>query len=236
MLHTAPAWEFPSLHFACNTSGPDSPAQLVEDRRYSTVIFEFRHEMDVLPWDHEEQVLSNAAAALRNYPQHAAVPPAAWVYRNSGSAGEMFATERAVMTDPTKDSWFLAKQSSWWRPWDFRSPECADFYINDVVRPIAEDPAVVGGVFFDNVFGGCGSPVPLDQMRGFFDATMGVLKRACTLLNHQNKSCMLSIINAFDAAHGPRNATDCTFSEDAVAAAMGPVPWTRYYEHFMNGF
>ena len=132
-----------TMHFGCNTTGPENATQLADLSRYSMPIIEFRHEsVPHEEWDHEEAVLAKQAAAL------AVAQPAgsrAWVYRNV-NLGSMFALQRPIMTDPSRESWFLGppgtdpKYDVSWRSVNFSVPAAARFYVDTVVGEAAKEP------------------------------------------------------------------------------------------------
>ena len=131
-----------TLHFGCNTTGPENGTQLTELARYSMPILEFRHEsVPHANWGEEEAVLAAQAAALA-----AAQPgaPRAWVYRNV-NLGSMFALQRPVMTNPSRSGWFLGppgtdpKYNISWRSLNFSVPAAARFYLDTIVGEAAKE-------------------------------------------------------------------------------------------------
>ena len=132
-----------TMHFGCNITGSENATQLAGLSRYSMPIIEFRHEsVPHEEWDHEEAVLAKQAAAL------AVAQPAgsrAWVYRNV-NLGSMFALQRPIMTDPSRDSWFLGppgtdpKYNISWRSVNFSVAAAAKFYLDTVVGEAAKEP------------------------------------------------------------------------------------------------
>jgi hypothetical protein len=140
LLLLAPtAAKISTMHFACNASGPENAMQLQADLLYSSVIFEFRHEMLVKPWTHAELVLERQADSLAKLAavQHRPVPDI-FVYRNT-NAGSMFANQARVMFDPAFNDLFLRPATVdptlniSWRAFDFRQPNASKFYLDAVV-------------------------------------------------------------------------------------------------------
>jgi len=93
------------------------------------------------------------------------------------------------------------------------------------------------GVFWDEVDGDLcvnDTSVGASLWRG----TVNTFRNSCALLAQHGKECMLSIVNSHSstlpAGVGPVPA--CPHPEEAFAKALTGVPWTRYYEHWFNGF
>ena len=221
-----------TLHFGCNTTGPENATQLAQLARYSMPIIEFRHEsVPHEEWHHEEAVLANQAAALA-----VAQPagPRAWVYRNV-NLGSMFALQRPIMTDPSRASWFLGppgsdpKYNISWRSVNFSVPAAAKFYLDTVVGEAAKEPQTAG-VFFDGIDGMACVP---GGSATLLNDTLATFRQACELLRRADKGCILSVVNAFsDSGAAPR----CPVSEEAMVEIMADTPFFRYYQHWMNGF
>jgi hypothetical protein len=134
-----------TMHFGCNASGPESDTQLNADLRYSTMVFEFRHEMLVQPWNNEEIVLEKQADSLVKFAkQQKRTIPEIFVYRNI-NAGSMFKNQAKVMFDPAYDGMFLKPPSTdptlniSWRAFDFRQLNASRFYLDTIVAEAANE-------------------------------------------------------------------------------------------------
>ena len=69
--------------------------------------------------------------------------------------------------------------------------------------------------------------------------TINTFRKSCQLLASHGKQCMLSIVNVISQLSslsiGPSPA--CPFPEERFVQDIGvDLPWTRYYEHWFNGF
>ena len=231
---------FPALHFACNTTGPENTTQLRQLARYDTVIFEFRQQCcGGDPWTHAEAIMETQAKALAKD-----TGKRAWVYRNI-NAGSVFALQRSFMFDPKNDALFIGPAgvdphyNLSWRALNFSVPAAADWYINTVVaEAAAESAGAVAGVFFDNVDGdACSAALGSTQL---FNDTIRTMGRACRALAKAGKGCVLSTANAFAGpgrlANSTGDSAGCPQPEEAMVELLHGTPWSRYYQHWMNGF
>lgn len=101
---------FPAMKFACNTTGPENSTQLAVDHQYSMLVFEFRQEMFVAPWNNEEAVLQRQAAAVAASAPEGTQSPPVYVYRNI-NLGSMFRLQRPAMQNASNAGWFLGPES-----------------------------------------------------------------------------------------------------------------------------
>ena len=185
MIQPAPGF---TMHFACNASGPENATQVQADLRYSTLILEFRHEMNVGSWDHEESVLHDQAMAIVAAAKENNAPDI-FVYRNT-NAGSMFALQKDVMFDSRNDALFLGPPNTdptiniSWRPFNFSNAAASDFFLETIVAEAANESAAVSGVFFDGVDGiTCSGG---NHSNGFlFNSTISTFRSACALLENE---------------------------------------------------
>ena len=141
----ATSQHIPAMHFGCNASGPENATQLAALLNYETVVFEFRHQMDVKPWNREESVLEEQAVALKRFAEQQRRPiPQIFVYWNV-NAGSMFALQRQIMFDPAYDHFFLSSPSVdptlniSWRAFNFSNSEAATWYLEHIVAEAANE-------------------------------------------------------------------------------------------------
>jgi hypothetical protein len=150
LLHTVPFVSakaaFPAMHFGCNASGPESLAQIAKDVKYSTIVIEFRHEMLVKPWNHEEEVLRDQAVEIDRFAASKGLQtPTIYVYRNA-HAGSMFETQASAIFDPQYSILFSGPPRTdptlniSWRSFNFSEPAAVEFYIETIVAEAAGEP------------------------------------------------------------------------------------------------
>eukprot|EP01043_Picozoa_sp_COSAG02_P040349 COSAG02_NODE_3259_length_7079_cov_30.942693_2_plen_559_part_00 len=224
---------FPAMIFGANESGPESTAQLGVDSQFPLVIYGWQHGLhdardggSVVHFDAGRRGAAQCAALRRQRPDHAC-----FVYRHAALAMPMFAEERAVMTNASRRHWFMINprtglpvvndgwanmpQPNMTQAWNFSVPEASDYFVESIVRPLAEDPDV-SGVFFDMVDwtacaaaewmrcgesswfkGTCGLPFPGGEAgrRAYFDTVWALYKRVAGLLDSHGKTALYSSTN-----------------------------------------
>eukprot|EP01084_Bolivina_argentea_P255084 428959_1 len=250
VLSKVPNWKwkgwdnFPSLHFACNTSGPENTTQLQQDALYQMVIYEFRHERDDGTWTNEESVLQQQCSALK----HLSPETPCLVYRSGCWAGSMFKLGQEAINIGTGNNWFLFNNASanWGADFNWSNKDASSFFINNITVEIAQEQNV-DGVFLDDMeTDACGLrnngfAMTEYQKQLQFNESLKVYIDSFTILNNGNKLPLFSTWDAFSSIpwadfQAPPTAK-CPYPEDKIYDALSirntDIMWSRYYEFFL---
>ena len=105
---TTASAKFPAMWFGANESGAESPAQLQVDFTSPLVIYGWQHGFNASDGgslahiDAGERGSAQCAALKRAHPQHRC-----FVYMHAALAMPLFAEQRAVLINRSRDHWFI---------------------------------------------------------------------------------------------------------------------------------
>lgn len=255
------SWPFdwariPTAMFGCNTSGPESAAQMTFNARFGITIYEARTMMDLHNYTDTEHWLQVQAAAMKA--AHPKEP--VFAYRSASGTDAFFRLGAAITQNATRQrEWLLHFQPDpktgklncdprgfGCSDYDFRVPEMRDYYLHQIIPEVASEPNL-DGVFFDDcdtVVGGARSGKWLSEAERaeISNASLPVLAEAFRLLNAAGKTPMWSSGRTFagipaagvtrwsPAASFPQGAA---YTEEAVMEAFHGLKYWRYYEFWM---
>lgn len=175
-----------------------------------------------------------------------------------------YSLQQRVMADPSKDHWWHKDDSNrtffykdghdlcgrWLngtaaehcnedKPFDFRVPECASYFVDTVVRRFVEDPST-DGVFFDSFnWWACGGLAAYKHyttadLQQIYNATVEVAVSVARLHAAHNKTPIYSLGAQWLSAVAPRDG--CVYPEDVLFDRLQRegLGWARYYEGWVN--
>jgi hypothetical protein len=256
---------FPAAWFGSNKTNWESPAQLAEIGKYALAIFGWQHLAGddnmtavVYPQLTQASILKTA---------HPTLP--VFVYASYGWAFGMNAAVWPLMHDPAYSEFFLQSTGTpefsrtncyqlgtndphcigWF--WNFANASARDYYVREVVAPLAHAP-MIDGVFFDafnyaydipevkpwgkpvvNV-PNCSTTPPNGSApvwtgcEALLNGTLDVARRTAALLNSHGKVPMFA--NPASFARPPNRKI--WLDESRLSRALDGLQWSTYYESF----
>eukprot|EP01048_Picozoa_sp_COSAG05_P019115 COSAG05_NODE_2923_length_2501_cov_4.946295_2_plen_412_part_00 len=224
--------EFPTFWFGQNGASMDSAAELKLVGKFSLAIYGWAHALAVAPKGRQQgQKLSAQCASLKA----SGSPARCAVYRQGWLGMSNYDEQRAVLDKNSSDTagWWLTNNagvpdghsgapsgtpvSSLF--WNFANASAAEYYQQQVVRPLTEDTNI-DAVFFDDMPGACCNSehtLPSHYSRhealDICDATLVNFRRVAQILNARGK---LPIFSMFQMPWKP-----CLYSQSAILAKLG---------------
>jgi hypothetical protein len=125
--------------------------------------------------------------------------------------------------------------------WDFSKPAAVEYWVNTVVRHVAQQPHTKA-VFFDTVdscfcgykfttMSNCTITLTKPQLHTVMEQKAKVMAAAIRLLNANGKIPILSLTNYFGDSSG-----DCIVDESVFVGYFNGTQWLRFYEYFGSSY